>query len=344
MTTATNAEHDAWDDASRAAACDASPVPSVTVVVCTYHDDRWALLCDALGSVRAQSRPADQVVLVVDHNDALLERATLAFPDVDVVANECPRGLAGARNTALTRASGDVVAFLDDDARAHPAWLAHLVAVYDDERVVGAGGAVEPAWGVTKPRWFPDEFLWVVGCSWPGLPSAVGEVRNPIGASMSFRRDAFTRAGRFTDGVGRGASDLMGCEETEFSIRLRRAVPDAVVLYVPAARVGHHVDGPRTTWRYFVSRCMSEGRSKALVAASVGSGAALASERTYTRRVLPRGVARGIGDASRGDATGLLRSAAIVAGLAVTATGYIRGRARFVRNQVDERPGADHGG
>ncbi len=299
--------------------------------MCTYDGDRWDLLCRALASVRQQSRVPEQIVLVVDHNLALLERARRAFPDVDVVPNACPRGLAGARNTALVHARGDVVAFLDDDARADPAWLERLLATYADDRVVGAGGAVEPAWVAPKPRWFPDEFLWVVGCSWPGLPSSVGAVRNPIGASMSFRRRAFERAGSFTDGVGRGASNLMGCEETEFSIRLHQALPDGVVLYVPAARVGHSVDRSRTTWRYFVTRCVSEGRSKALVAASVGADAALASERTYTTRTLPRGIARGIGDAMRGDCAGLLRAGAIVAGLGATAAGYIRGRVAFVR-------------
>jgi hypothetical protein len=56
-----------------------------------------------------------------------------------------------------------------------------------------------------------------------------------------------------------------------------------------------------------------------------GSGDALAAERVYVRRTLPAGVARGVADARRGDAWGLVRAAAIVAGLALTTVGYAAG-------------------
>ncbi|MDX6197452.1 MAG: hypothetical protein QOJ79_603, partial [Actinomycetota bacterium] len=80
------------------------------------------------------------------------------------------------------------------------------------------------------------------------------------------------------------------------------------------------------TWRYFRRRCYAEGISKAVVAGLTGSDAALASERTYVRRTLPAGVARGLAAAVRGDVSGLVRAAAIVAGLVVTSAGYLRGR------------------
>jgi glycosyltransferase involved in cell wall biosynthesis len=304
--------------------------PTVSVVVCTYTDARWSMLREAVASLASQRRRAEQVVVVVDHCDPLLTRARAEWPDAVIVPNEHGRGLAGARNTALRHVDGDVVAFLDDDAAADPAWLEQLVAAYRDATVVGAGGAVRPRWDREPPSWFPLEFGWVVGCSWTGLPDGPDEVRNPIGAGMSFRRDAVDLAGGFTEGIGRNGPDLMGCEETELSIRIRRMQPDAVVMYLPAAFVRHRVDASRTTWRYFVGRCFAEGRSKALVAARVGARDALRSEREYTRRVLPRGIARGMRDTARGDAAGVLRSLAIVAGVTVTAAGYGSGTARRV--------------
>jgi GT2 family glycosyltransferase len=299
---------------------------SATVVICTHDADRWNALCRSVGSVRAQRRSAQQIIVVVDHDDELAARAHDAFPDALVVTNTYDRGLAGARNSALAHAIGDVVVFLDDDASADPAWLEHLLAVYEDPRVIGAGGAVVPVWPAGRPRWFPTEFDWVVGCSWVGLPHCVAPVRNPIGASMSFRRGAFASAGLFTDGIGRGRRDAMGCEETEFTIRLRHARPESLVLYVPAAEVHHHLDRRRTSWTYFATRCHAEGRSKALVAGAVGARDALASERRYSRRVLPPAVLRGLRDARHGDPSGVLRAAAIVAGLGITAAGYAEGR------------------
>ena len=78
---------------------------------------------------------------------------------------------------------------------------------------------------------------------------------------MSFRRAAFGQAGLFDSSVGRTfiSSRPLGCEETEFSIRLRRLSPGARIIYEPQAVVYHHVDQSRATWRYFLGRCSAEG-------------------------------------------------------------------------------------
>jgi GT2 family glycosyltransferase len=301
---------------------------SVAVVICTHDSRRWSLLRQAIDSVRGQRYPVEQCIVVVDHNDELLRRLQAEFPNVLLARNRGRRGLAGARNTALAHARADIVAFLDDDGVAEAGWLEELIPFYGDARVVGVGGSVVPVWSVRRPRWFPDEFDWVVGCSWTGLPRRVAPVRNLIGAGMSFRRCAFELAGVFTEGIGRGSADAMGCEETEFAIRLRQREPTSTVLYVPDAAVRHYIDPRRATWAYFVTRCRSEGRSKALVASAVGAHDALASERTYITRVLPQGVRSGLRDALHGDVTGILRAGAIVVGLALTTAGYVDGRLR----------------
>ncbi len=141
---------------------------------------------------------------------------------------------------------------------------------------------------------------------------------------MSFRRDALTRANGFVHGIGRIGTIPLGCEETELAIRVRRDTA-GIILYVPGARVEHFVPSTRTTWRYFVARCWSEGLSKARVAASVGRDDALSTERRYVTRTLPRGILRGIADVGRGDRYGLARALAIVAGFGITAAGYAAG-------------------
>ena len=121
-----------------------------------------------------------------------------------MVANTGTRGLSGARNTGVDAASGDIVAFLDDDAAAADGWLAALTAPFADPHVVGTGGGAEPVWTLPRPGWFPDEFGWVVGCSYRGLPVTRAPVRNPIGCNMAFRRAALLEVGGFRDEVGPG--------------------------------------------------------------------------------------------------------------------------------------------
>jgi O-antigen biosynthesis protein len=300
---------------------------SASVIVCAFDLGRWEQLAASLRSVLGQTRPPEEVVVVVDHNDELEERVRDAFPAARVVANDRGRGLSQARNTGVRRSSGEIVVFLDDDACPEPDWLAELLARYEDERVIGAGGLVLPSWLGERPAWHPEEFGWVVGCSYRGLPETVSPIRNPIGANMSFRRSVLIRTGDFVEGIGRVGRKPLGCEETELSIRAREVHGDGVILHVPSARVRHLVPRDRAGWRYFASRCWAEGLSKAKVARRRGPSAALASERTYVTKTLPSGIGRGLRDAARGDLSGVGRAAAIAGGLALTVAGYLRGKA-----------------
>jgi GT2 family glycosyltransferase len=316
-------------------------VPTSSVIICAYTDQRWSDLQRAIMAVQTQTMLPDEIVVVIDHNPTLRQQVQDRFPQITTLENSGTRGLSGARNSGIARASGDVIAFLDDDAIAAPGWLARLLEPYTDDRVLGVGGAIEPAWADARPRWFPGEFGWVVGCGYRGQPQDIAPVRNLIGTNMSFRRAVFATVGGFRDELGRVGMNTAGCEETELCIRIRQQWPEGFVLYEPQARVQHHVPASRTTWRYFRSRCYAEGQSKALMTGFVGSQDGLSSERDYTFRTLPRGVARGvIGGLLHRNPTGLQRAGAIVAGLALTTAGYGQGLlARSTTQQALTPPG-----
>src|SRR4029079_5005681 len=110
------------------------------VVVCAYSDERFDRLAAAVASLHRQTASPDEVIVVVDNNPTLLDRAHRAFPDALVIPNVGRRGLSDARNSGINRAYGEVIAFLDDDAEAAPDWLEQLTAHYADEKVAGVGG------------------------------------------------------------------------------------------------------------------------------------------------------------------------------------------------------------
>ncbi|ADI13656.1 glycosyltransferase [Truepera radiovictrix] len=318
-----------------------SSQPTLSVVIAAFTDARWPQLLAAVASVAAQRTPAELVV-VVDHNDALLARARAALPAhyaahatregapgaLVIIPNTRARGLSGARNSGVAAATGEIIAFLDDDAVAEPDWLTHLTAPYGDPQVLGVGGAVLPAWPGAAPNWFPEEFGWVVGCSYRGGPRARAEVRNFIGCNMSFRRSALAAVGEFRVGLGRLGALPEGGEETELCIRLRQRFPEGRLLHVPEARVVHRIAARRLSLRYFAARCYAEGVSKARLTETVGRTDALEAERAYTRTALPRGVLRGLGAAFGGELAGFARAAAIALGLGLTALGYFVGLAK----------------
>jgi len=298
----------------------------VTVVICTFTPERWDRLLAAVAGAQAQDPPPDELLIVLDHVPELRDRAN-AQPGVRVVANTGPRGLSSARNRGIEAATGDLVVFLDDDAVPQSGWLAAIAAAFEDPRVLAAGGRAEPDWEGGRPGWFPEEFDWVVGCSYRGQPTVAADVRNLLGSNMGFRRELFGAVGGFREDLGRVGSRPVGGEETELCIRLRAKHPDASIRLVPEARVLHHVPGRRRRVRYFIARCWSEGVSKAQIARAVGSQAALAAERRHAARALPSGIIRSLLETvTRRDVFGPVRAGAILIGLVVTAAGYARGR------------------
>lgn len=301
---------------------------TVAVVVCAYTERRWNDVVAAYESLTSQTRSPDEIVVVIDHNQVLLDRFRERFPQAVVLPNSGQDGLSGARNTGVEACSSEVILFLDDDATAGPEWVEALLGPFETPEVQGVAGWANPNWDEPgRPAWFPEQFLWVVGCSYDGLPTTQADIRNPLGCAMGFRRSAWEITGGFSSSVGRVGSHPVGAEETEFSIRLRQLEPTTRIVMVPEAVVRHRVSGERLTRKYYLRRCFWEGVSKAIVSAGVGSKDALESERSYTTRVLPRAFFAGLRDTLKGDLNGIQRSAAVFSGLFATTAGYVRGRA-----------------
>ncbi len=309
---------------------------ATSVVVSTYDRKRWNDLVECVRSLDAQTVPALEVIVVVDHNPSLLDEAAVTFTSATVVENRRARGLAGARNTGVDIARGSVIAFIDDDARAEPGWLERLQPCFTDPTTVGTGGALIPLWEAQAPRWFPTEFYWVFGCSYTGLPEHLAPVRNPIGANMAVRTRILREIGGFREGDSseapreirsRGVVRAGGNvpDDTELAIRVKQRWPGAVWLYEPQARVRHTVTPERTSLGYFVRRSFEEGDGKARLSSFVGAEDGLSSERRQLARVLPRGLLRGLRDALRGDPYGPVRSMMIGFGVLITATGFLNG-------------------
>ena len=299
---------------------------SATVVVCAFASQRLEQTVDCVKSVLAQDPPPGQMIVVVDHNESLQAQLRARLPDeVEVVANERSRGLSSARNTAIARSRGEYIVFIDDDAIAHQQWLERLLSTFDDSQVVGVGGHARPLWETAQPGWLPPEFLWVVGCSYSGLPES-GDVRNPLGCNMAFRAGLFETVGHFNPAIGRLGSLPLGCEETEFCLRAARAVRGARIAMTAGAEIDHRVPAARATASYLLRRCYFEGISKALVR-RLSDSRSLDTERAYLRHALAarlkssiRGVASGRG---AGEAAG--QFAAVVGAVGAAAVGYLVG-------------------
>ena len=242
----------------------------VSVVVCEHTLDRYGDCREAADSVLAQTHDDVELVLVSDGNDEVCARFEADYgdrEDVVVHCNEENVGLLESRNNGAKAASGDVVAFLDDDAVADGEWVAELVAVYEDHDVPAAGGRMTPAWVAGRPTFLPEEFYWLVGVTHRGYgpdgdPDGAGEVRNTFGSNISFRREVFLELGGFESEIGgrQGDATLQG-GETELCARMEREYGHGVY-YTPDAEVAHKVFDYRTEPAWLLDRAFWQGYSK----------------------------------------------------------------------------------
>jgi O-antigen biosynthesis protein len=221
--------------------------PYVSVVICTYN--RADRLQTCLRHLRRQQYPAFEVV-VVDNcpkTGAVREHiAALGDPRYRYVVE--PRvGLSRARNTGVSVAAGDIVAFLDDDETPDVFWLAALAHGFARGSDVGCvTGPILPACLDTEAQLLFEEFGGHVKDR--GFTSAVFSrdgpqsplyPRPPFGAggNMAFRRETLTRIGRFDTALGAGTPAL-GAEDT-LALALVMLAGEKIA-YEPAAFVRHH--------------------------------------------------------------------------------------------------------
>ena len=174
-----------------------------------------------------------------------------------MVMAQSGRGLSRARNAAVKAAAGDVVAMIDDDCEADPAWIEVIVDRLLAEPAAGlVGGAV-----VAPPR--ERRGPGNCPCCAPGevlYEPARGADRPPpgfrwIGANFAFRRSTAERVGAFDEMLGAGARFPVA-EEIDF---MRRAEALGIAMLTTPKAVVYHTYG----WRHGIGPVMRLQRNYA---------------------------------------------------------------------------------
>jgi GT2 family glycosyltransferase len=200
------------------------PRPRVSVVVCSHDGGRT--IRDCCEGLRELDYPDFEVIVVDDGSTD--STAAVAEEHGFRVIRTPHRGLSSARNTGLAAATGEIVAYLDDDARPDPDWLSHLAESFARSAHVGVGG----------PNLTPAGDGAVAQCvaRSPGNPTHVlltdEEAEHLPGCNMAFRRGALEAIGGF-DPRFRSAGD-----DVDVCWRLREL--GWTLGYSPAAAVWHH--------------------------------------------------------------------------------------------------------
>ncbi len=177
--------------------------PKVSIVVAAHNAART--LYDCLDSLQKLRYPNYEVIVVNDGSTDTTEAIAARFSFRTI--NTANRGVSAARNEGLRAATGEIVAYIDSDARADPEWLHYLAATYMESDVAGAGG----------PNLVPPEDNWIAKCVYrsPGGPTQVmlddRSAEHIPGCNMSFRKAALEEVGGFDPIFTTAADDVDIC-------------------------------------------------------------------------------------------------------------------------------------
>ena len=197
--------------------------PSISVVIPTYN--RAAYIRRCLECLEQQDVTFAEIVIVDASPELDTEEVAREHPGVIYLRNPAGRGnTPNSRNLALLHCTGEIIAFLDDDAFVHEGWGRNLLESFGDPSVGGvAGRAVNNQPGEAEigrdqiGRLLPDGTLTGNFAADPGAPV---EVDHMIGCNMAMRREVLAAIGGFRDDYKAGPFGI--CEETEACVRAKR--------------------------------------------------------------------------------------------------------------------------
>jgi glycosyltransferase involved in cell wall biosynthesis len=255
-------------------------VPRVSVVVCTFNGART--LGECLDGLGALDYPDYEVIVVNDGSTDTTAAIAASYP-VRLITTE-NRGLSSARNTGLEAATGEIVAYIDDDARPDPHWLRYLAHAFMEGGWAAVGG----------PNLAPPDDGVVADCiaNSPGGPMHVlvsdSEAEHVPGCNMAVRRSALMRIGGFDPRFHVAGDDVDLCWRLQ-ALGLK-------VGFSPAAVVWHH---RRRSVRAYLRQQSGYGKAEALLERKWPQKYNGARHITWGGRVYGKGLTRELTSARR---------------------------------------------
>ncbi len=233
---------------------------SISVVIATYN--RAALLAECLHHLSRQHFKPDDEVIVVDNGSTddtpavIADAQDLFEVPLRHLAEQTP-GKSNAIAAALAVATGDVLAFTDDDVDVDPAWVDTIRCVMSDPGIALAGGPVTPRWETEPPSWLRgsvDEYGRLaapLGLLSYGSESFPLGPRTVLGANLIVRAEVLRKLGGYSTHIGKLRGTLLSGEDHELCMRVQNAGFRAI--YWPELTVTHWVPAARMRARYSLS-------------------------------------------------------------------------------------------
>jgi glucosyl-dolichyl phosphate glucuronosyltransferase len=250
----------------------------ISIVILTYSDKRLPDIKELLASIEEQTYKYLELIFIVERSEQLydfLGRYNSKYP-IKIRYSSLKISVAEARNMATAIASGDVIAFVDDDAQLTTGWAERLKSSFlDHPDVIGITGRIVPKWEDHQDsNAFPQSLYWMIGCTaWndSNVPHYVDSAQT---LNTAYRRDVFQnyqfQIHQFkTDDRASLQQGLLG-DDVDFALRVTSGL-SRKLLYNPKLVVFHNVYHSRIGIAYVRRYAFWQGYTEARYLA-IGAG------------------------------------------------------------------------
>jgi glycosyltransferase involved in cell wall biosynthesis len=244
--------------------------PLISIVVAVYTIERANDIYKLIDSIGGQTYNNLETIFVVGRDRQLIgiiENYILKNSikiNSKQIFNNGDYKLNVQRNIGIDSASGEIIAFVDDDAELTDKWAEAVVDSFNDSSVIGATGPAIPLWEDKNMEWLPREFWWLTACTGWFDTSQKHLVRNAWGMNMAFRREAFEKAGKFNTLIGMREKKGLVIGEVELSLRIRDVTRKNIVFH-PEMVIYHNVKKYRTSFKFIKQRAYSVGKGRVYI-------------------------------------------------------------------------------
>lgn len=261
----------------------------LSIILCTYNRDKY--IYNVLQSIADNDFPKSdyEVVLVnnnsTDNTEAECRRFQVDNPEVRFrYFVETSQGLSYARNCGIRNAQGEVLVYVDDDAKVNKEYLRTYADFFARHpEVDAAGGPILPVYETEEPAWMSHYtrqlvtgklYHGVVECEFP-------KGSYPGGGNAAYRKRVFDAVGLFNVELGRKGNSLIGAEEKDlFDKMTSRHIR---FFYLPTAILYHIIPAKKLTQDYFDRLTYGIGVSERYRTLQI-------SRKKYRRRLLQEAV------------------------------------------------------
>lgn len=243
-------------------------LPHISVIIPSYDITELNNLKDSIDSVLHQEYDNFDIVVITE-GEELTEKVENKYSRTDSIEiiqieNE-DGGISYARNKGIEYSEGEIIAYIDSDATAEDNWLYNMGKLYsENNEIIAVGGNAIPNWVGNRPKYLPDEFLWLVGVTHSNHPEDGEIIRSSFGCNMSYRRNIFDNIDGFNVELGKNHGFNLQGEEPELGSRIIKEY-NTGMYYSEDITVLHTVEPYQCTIKWLSKRAYLQGRTKSIM-------------------------------------------------------------------------------